>query len=113
LTWEGLQTAEHEREDSAWHDMFCVPKERPILYSGLSYKDELSLRKEKWLRSLLFYWKKHTNVFHFKNTVISTARHVLRLWMGEWSPIWRVTVNILNKQSRTADSRWSSILGVG
>jgi hypothetical protein len=27
--------------------------------------------------------------------------------------IWRVAVNILNKQSRTADSGWSSSLGVG
>jgi hypothetical protein len=27
--------------------------------------------------------------------------------------IWRVAVNILNKQSRTADSGWSSSLGFG
>jgi hypothetical protein len=27
--------------------------------------------------------------------------------------IWRVAVNILNKQSRTADKRWPSSLGVG
>jgi hypothetical protein len=27
--------------------------------------------------------------------------------------IWRVAANILNKQSRTADSGWSSSLGVG
>jgi len=27
--------------------------------------------------------------------------------------IWRVTVNILNKQSRTADKGWSSGLRVG
>jgi hypothetical protein len=26
---------------------------------------------------------------------------------------WRVAANILNKQSRTADKGWSSILGVG
>jgi len=31
----------------------------------------------------------------------------------EQLPIWRVTANILNKQSRTADKGWSSILGVG
>ena len=27
--------------------------------------------------------------------------------------IWRVAINTLNKQLRTADSGWSSILGVG
>jgi hypothetical protein len=27
--------------------------------------------------------------------------------------VWRVAVNILNKQSRTADGGWSSSLGVG
>ena len=33
--------------------------------------------------------------------------------MEEQPPIWRVAVNILNKQSRTADKGWSSSLGVG
>jgi len=33
--------------------------------------------------------------------------------MDEWSPIWRVDANILNKQSRTADKGWSSSLGLG
>jgi hypothetical protein len=28
---------------------------------------------------------------------------VLRLWMVELPPIWRVAANILNKQSQTAD----------
>jgi hypothetical protein len=32
---------------------------------------------------------------------------------GEALQVWRVASNILNKQSRTADKRWSSILGVG
>jgi hypothetical protein len=27
--------------------------------------------------------------------------------------IWRVVANVLNKQSRTADTGWSSSLGVG
>jgi len=30
---------------------------------------------------------------------------------GDGRQIWRVTANILNKQSRTADKGWSSILG--
>jgi len=33
--------------------------------------------------------------------------------MEEEPPIWMAAVNILNKQSRTADKRWSSSLGVG
>jgi hypothetical protein len=32
---------------------------------------------------------------------------------GDGLQIWRVSSNILNKQSRTADSGWSSSLGVG
>jgi hypothetical protein len=32
---------------------------------------------------------------------------------GEGRQIWRVTANILNKQSRTADKGWPSSLGVG
>ena len=31
--------------------------------------------------------------------------------MEEWSPIWRVAANKLNKQSRTADKGLSSSLG--
>ena len=33
--------------------------------------------------------------------------------MEERPPIWRVAANILNKQSRTADKRWSTSFGVG
>jgi hypothetical protein len=32
---------------------------------------------------------------------------------GEGLRIWRVAVNILNKQSRTADKAWASDLGLG
>jgi hypothetical protein len=32
---------------------------------------------------------------------------------GEGLQIWRVTVNILNKQSWTTDKRWSSSIGFG
>ncbi|KAJ4439970.1 hypothetical protein ANN_08101 [Periplaneta americana] len=32
---------------------------------------------------------------------------------GDGIQIWRAAVNILNKQSRTADEGWSSSLGVG
>jgi hypothetical protein len=32
---------------------------------------------------------------------------------GDGLQIWKVAANILNKQSRTADSGWSSSLGLG
>jgi hypothetical protein len=44
---------------------------------------------------------------------VTTAWRVLRLRMEERPPMWRVTANILNKQSRTVKKRWSSSLGVG
>jgi len=34
---------------------------------------------------------------------VTTAWYVLRLQIEERPPIWRVPVNILNKQSQTAD----------
>jgi hypothetical protein len=43
---------------------------------------------------------------------VTTAWHVLRLRMEERPPMWRVTANILNKQSQTADKGWYSSLGV-
>jgi len=33
--------------------------------------------------------------------------------MEEWTPIWKVAANILNKLSQTADNGWYSSLGVG
>jgi hypothetical protein len=44
---------------------------------------------------------------------VTTAWRVLRLRMEERPAIWRVAVNKLNKQPRTADEGWSSSLGVG
>jgi hypothetical protein len=44
---------------------------------------------------------------------VTTAWIILRLRMEERPPIWRVAVNKLNKQPRTTDEGWSSILGVG
>jgi len=41
------------------------------------------------------------------------AQCILRVRMEEWSPIWRVAVNILNKLAWTADKGWSSSLEVG
>ena len=52
----------------------------------------------------------------YHNTMVSRsvtkAWLILRLRMEEWPPIWRIAVNILNKQSQTADKGWSSNLGV-
>jgi hypothetical protein len=44
---------------------------------------------------------------------VATAWRVLRSWMEERPPIWRVAANKLNKQSRAADKVWSSSLGFG
>jgi len=43
---------------------------------------------------------------------VTTAWRVLRLRIEERPPVWRVAANILNKQSRTADTGWSPSLGV-
>jgi hypothetical protein len=45
--------------------------------------------------------------------VTTVSSGVLRLRMEERPPIWRVAVNKLNKQSRTAEEGWSSSMGVG
>ena len=37
---------------------------------------------------------------------VNTAWGILKLWMEERPPIWRVAANILTKQPRTADKGW-------
>ena len=44
---------------------------------------------------------------------VSVTLLFLGLRIEERPPIWRVAVNKLNKQPRTADEGWSSSLGVG
>ena len=44
---------------------------------------------------------------------VTTSWHVLRLWMEERPPIWRVAANTLNKQLWTADKGWYNGLGFG
>ena len=60
---------------------------------------------------------KSDNIIYMKKARVCASVtmewRVLRLWMEERPPIWRVTANKLNKQSRTADKGWSSSLGVG
>jgi hypothetical protein len=48
-----------------------------------------------------------------KRVPVTMARCIFRMWMEERPPIGRVAANILNKQSRRADTGWSSSLGVG
>jgi len=50
---------------------------------------------------------------HDKSVPVTATWRVLRLHMDESPPIWRVAANILHKQSRTADKKWSSTLGIG
>jgi hypothetical protein len=44
---------------------------------------------------------------------VITVQRVLRLRMEERPAMWKEAGNILNKQSRTAEERWSSSLRVG
>jgi hypothetical protein len=46
-------------------------------------------------------------------SLVTTTWRVLRLWMEGKLQIWNVAVNVLNKQSWTADKMWSSSLEVG
>jgi hypothetical protein len=50
---------------------------------------------------------------HDKWVPVTMAWLVLRLQMEERTPIWRVAVKTLNKQSLTTDKVWSSSLEVG
>ena len=50
---------------------------------------------------------------HDKWVPVTTAWRVLRLRMEERPPIYRVAANILNKQSQTADKKWSYSFGTG
>jgi hypothetical protein len=52
-------------------------------------------------------------LLHDKRIPFTTAWRVLGLRMEKRSPIRKVAVNTLNKQSRTADKVWSSNLVVG
>ena len=45
--------------------------------------------------------------------ILFAVVNVKLLRMEEQPPIWRVAANILNKEWRTADKRWSCSLGVG
>jgi hypothetical protein len=65
-----------------------------------------------WLCSFLFT-KSNVSFFRDKWVLVTRARRVLRLRMEERPPIWSVAANIFNKQSLTADKKWSSNLGVG
>jgi hypothetical protein len=53
---------------------------------------------------------------HISKNSVKGFNFCLCLWVvdgGDGLQIWRVAVNILNKQSQTANNVWSSILGVG
>jgi len=57
----------------------------------------------------------HTYIHTYldKRVSVTTAWCVLGLRMEERPPVRRLAANILNKESRTTDKRWSSSLGVG
>jgi hypothetical protein len=68
-----------------------------------------ALRSAAWKHVCSTHWIILT---HYKWVPVTRLWRVLRLRMEERHPIWRVAANILNKQSRTTDRGWSSILGV-
>jgi len=65
----------------------------------------------------IFLWQLHFCAYilldHDKWVPVGTAWCILRLQIEEQSLLWRVAVNMWNKQSQTADKVLSSILGVG
>jgi hypothetical protein len=84
-------------------------------------KDRLS--EGTFLGPVLFLWSadKHLRIrsgficrFHVKWVHCHHGMACPRVAdRGDDLQIWRVAANMLNKQSRTADSGWSSSLGVG
>ena len=50
---------------------------------------------------------------HDKWVHVTMVRRVLRLWMEEGPPVWRVAANILNKQSQTAKMCGPPTWGLG
>jgi hypothetical protein len=64
------------------------------------------VKQQTWLKFRIFL------SFRDKWVPVTMKWRVLRSRMKERPPIWRVTANILNKQSRTVDKGWSSSIGV-
>ena len=50
---------------------------------------------------------------HDKWVPVDTVWRIVRLWMEEPPPVWRVAANIFKKKSRTVKKLWSSSMGVG
>jgi hypothetical protein len=57
-------------------------------------------------------YRQYQHMVHDKRIPVATALGILRLQMEERLAIWRVTANVLNKQSRRIDKGWSSSFGV-
>jgi len=62
---------------------------------------------------MLTFYDHMDNLSHNTWVPVTTASRDLWLRVEEPSPLWRVAVNILNMQSRTVDSGWSSSFGLG
>jgi hypothetical protein len=59
----------------------------------------------------MFIYLIHYNMFHDKWVPVTMAWCILRLQMEEWTPIWKVAANILNKLSQTANNVLRKIYG--
>jgi hypothetical protein len=69
----------------------------------------VALFNESFILLLVYTSKFHVKWVHWHHSM-ARPRVADR---GYGLQIWRVAANILNKKSRTADSGWSSSLGVG
>jgi len=75
-------------------ELFLLMWEFPILGCYFSFIQQLLLMLNAQLNILIFLWR------------------VLRLWMEEQPPIWRVAASKLNKHSWTAYKWWSPVWGL-
>jgi len=91
---------------SNWMSFLCCPCARLFYHienlHPPAYSMSAAVLKDTMKETIFYKW-----------VPVTTAWRVLSLRMEERPPMWRVAANILNKQSRKADKRWSSSLGVG
>jgi hypothetical protein len=85
-SWKSMEQAKQERQPT-YTNVTCIR-----LYKNTAY----------------------TSCFTLSGSLVTNGMARLQLAdRGDGLQIWRVAENMLNKQSRTADSGWSSSLGVG
>jgi hypothetical protein len=81
----------------------------------MQHKDALFVQNAEFsgINKAVHILNTNSKRFRDKWVPVATAWRVLSLRMEERPPIWKGAANILNIQSWTADTGWSSSLGVG